>query len=135
MGDWLLNAAKHLLLEKASLDVLKVKFNPTHLNIQPLLLNAHDLKEIIGKELMRNSFPQDFIKEAFIDFEFPSLENHQTKFYCSAYLVDKDGKKYESGRIMEEGLEPAFNPFQESHTDLTSKKNGILSKIKNFLGS
>jgi hypothetical protein len=135
MGDWLLNAAKQLNLTEASLDVLQSSFSPKQLNIRPLILNAQDLKEIINKELKANGFEQDFIKEAVIDFQFPDLEINNTSFYCFPYLVDIDGNRYESGRIMEEGLEPGFDPFEESNIYPTKIKTGVLSMIKKFLGS
>lgn len=134
MGDWLLNAAKQLHLAEASLDVLQTSFEPKQLNIQPLLLNAQDLKGIISKELEANGFDQDFIKEAVINFQFPEPEIANTRFYCFPYLVDKNGKRYESGRIMEEGLEPGFDPFNESNIYPTKSNRGIFRRIKKFLG-
>ncbi|AZI26446.1 hypothetical protein EA772_14280 [Pedobacter sp. G11] len=115
MGDWLLNAAKHLHLAEVSLDVMKAIFSPEKLNIRPLILNAVELKEIIYKELTANGFHKDFIKEAVIDFQFPDPKINNTRFYCFPYLIDTDGNRYESGRIMEEGLEAEFDPFEESN--------------------
>jgi hypothetical protein len=134
MGDWLLNAAKQLHLAEASLDVLQSSFSPKQLNIRPLILNAQELKEIIDKELTANGFDQDFIEEAVIDFQFPNFKVHNTRFYCSPYLIDINGKRYEGGRIMEEGLEPEFDPFEESNIYPTKSKTGVLSMIKKFLG-
>ena len=119
MGDWLLNAAKRLHLTVASLDVLKVSFNPEQLNIRPLTLNAKDLQTIIEKELSENGFDKSFIKEAVIDFKFPELHTNKTTFYCFPYLVDTDGKRYETGRIIEEGLEPEFDPFDDLNINPT----------------
>lgn len=132
MGDWLLNAAKRLQLAEASLDVMQASFSPKQLNIRPLVLNAQELKEIIHKELTTNGFDQDFIKKAGIDFLFPNLEIHNTSFYCFPYLIDINGKRYEGGRIMEEGLEPGFDPFEESNIYPTKSKTGVLSMIKKF---
>lgn len=130
MGDWLLNAAKRLDLIKASLDVLQVSFSPTQLNIYPLTLNAKDLKAIIDKELLANGFDTNFIKEAVINFEFPDPKIYRTTFYCFPYLVDIDGKRYESGRIFAEGLEPEFDPFLELNIYPTIKQNRLLNKLK-----
>jgi hypothetical protein len=132
MGDWLLNAAKRLHLTKASLDVLQVSFSPTQLNVHPLTLNAKDLKTIIGKELLANGFDTSFIKEAVIDFQFPDSKIYKTTFFCFPYLVDIDGKRYEAGRIIEEGLEPEFDPFDELNIHPTKESNGLLDKLKNF---
>ena len=134
MGDWLLNAAKQLHLAEASLDVLQSSFSPKQLNIRPLILNAQELKKIIDKELIANGFKQDFIKEAVIDFQFQNSRTHNTRFHCFPYLIDIDGKRYDGGRIMEEGLEPAFDPFEESNIYPTKSNTGVLSMIKKFLG-
>jgi len=47
---------------------------------------------------------QNFIKEAVIDFQFPDPKIYRTTFYCFPHLVDIEGKRYEVGRIIEEGL-------------------------------
>ena len=112
MGDWLLNAAKTLQLTTASLDVLSVTFSPSDLNIPPLLINAASLKNIVEKELKANDFDSDYFTQAIIEFEFPNTNIYKTTFYCFTYLIDKDGNRYESRRILEEGLEPEFNPFK-----------------------
>ena len=101
--------------------MLTVSFTPTELNIHPLTLNAKDLKAIIEKELSANGFDTAFIKEAVIDFQFPGPKVYGTTFYCFPYLVDKDGKRYEAGRIIEEGLEPEFDPFDEVNIHPTKK--------------
>lgn len=130
MGDWLLNAAKRLQLTNAFLDVLQASFSPTQLNIRPLTLNAQELKGIIDKELSANGFELDFITEAGIDFQFPDPNIYRTTFYCFAYLVDKEGKRYESGRIIEEGLEAEFDPFDELNIYPTKRQKGFLGKFK-----
>lgn len=127
MGDWLLNAAKQLRLTKASLDVLNVSFTPTQLNIRPLILNANDLKTIIDKELLANGFGTNFIKEAVINFQFPDPMIYRSTFYCFPYLIDKDGKRYEAGRIIEEGLEPEFDPFDELNIQPTKRSLDFLT--------
>jgi hypothetical protein len=134
MGDWLLNAARQLHLEEASLDVLQATFSPKQLNLRPLTLNAQDLKGIIYKELAANGFDQDFITEVGIGFQFPDPEVNRHRFYCLPYFIDKDGKRYESGRIMEEGLEQEFDPFDESNLYPTKRKTGVLSTVKRILG-
>ena len=113
MSDWLLNAARQLNLSTASLNVLQVSFIPTTLNITPLTLNAKSLKEIIDKELLENGFDLNFIKEAHIDFQFPNPNLYATTIYCFPYLIDKDGKRYESRRLIAEALESKFDPFEE----------------------
>lgn len=121
-------------MTNASLDVLQVSFSPTELNIHPLTLNAKDLKAIIDKELLANGFDTNFIKEAVIDFKFPDPKIYRTTFYCFPYLVDIDGKRYDAGRIIEEGLEPEFDPFDELNIYPTKKQTGLLDKIKSLFG-
>ena len=113
MGDWLLNAARRLHLKTASLNVLTSTFQPEKLNIQPLTSNAITLKEIIRKELIANGFDPDFIVEAHIEFEFPDPQLYRTTIYCYPYMVDKDRRRYEAKRLIAEGLEPDFDPFDE----------------------
>jgi hypothetical protein len=132
MGDWLLIAARQLQLAEASLNVLQVSFNPKQLNLRPLTLNAQDLKGIIDKELAANGFDQDFITEAVIDFHFLDPKIQSGIFYCFAYLVDKEGNRYESGRMIEEGLELGFDPFDDSNSYPTKRKTGVFSTIKKF---
>ncbi|RZK29620.1 MAG: hypothetical protein EOO61_20415 [Hymenobacter sp.] len=115
MGDWLLHAARNLELTKASLDVLTVTFEPAELNIYPLVFNAKSLKEIIDKELVANGFENDFITEVRIDFQFLNPNIYWVGIYCFPYLIDKTGRRYEPGRIIAEGLEPYFNPFDENN--------------------
>ena len=136
MGDWLLNAARHLNLRKASLNILSATFSPVQLNIHPLVMNAKSLKEIIDKELMANGFEPDFIQEAGINFQFPDPNLYRTTIYCFPYLVDKEGKRYETVRILEEGLEPNFDPFEELNMlparKASQKKMSIINKIRNL---
>jgi hypothetical protein len=134
MGDWLLNAARQLNLTKASLNVLQASFSPAELNIHPLTLNAKTLKEIIDKELLANGFDTDFIAEAHIDFQFPDPRLYRTTIYCFPYLIDKDGRRYEAGRVMAEGLEPNFDPFDELNIYPSKRKTSLIDKIKNLFG-
>lgn len=134
MGDWLLNAARQLKLTKASLNVLQASFTPTELNIHPLTLNAKTLKEIIDKELVANGFDTDFITEAHIDFQFPDPKLYRTTIYCFPYLIDKEGRRYDTGRVIAEGLEPNFDPFDELNIYPTKSKRTIIDKIKNLFG-
>ena len=113
MGDWLLNAVRQLRLTNASLNVLESSFTPKELDIYPLKLNAKALKDIIEKELINNGFDTDFIMEAHIDFQFPNSEHSIRRIYCYPYLIDKEGGRYEPGRIIVEGFEQKFDPFDE----------------------
>ncbi len=133
MGDWLLNAARQLNLTKASLNVLQVSFNPTELNILPLTLNAKSLKEIVYKELSANGFDKDFIKEVHIDFQFPDPKLYRTTIYCFPFLIDKEGRRYETGRVIAEALEPNFDAFDELNIHPIKRGKTIIGKLKNLL--
>ncbi|MDQ2769452.1 MAG: hypothetical protein M3Y54_03000 [Bacteroidota bacterium] len=113
MGDWLLHAARKLNLSEASLNILSATFEPAELNIYPLVLNAQSIREFIHKELLSNGFEADFITEAHIDFQFLNPNIYWVGIYCFPRLIDKTGRRYEPGRIIAEGLEPYFDPFDE----------------------
>lgn len=132
MGDWLLNAAGRLGLSQASLNVLTATFSPEELNLYPLTFHAKTLKEIIDKELLANGFDTGFIIEAHINFEFPDPKICRTTIYCFPYLIDKEGRRYEAGRIIGEGLEPDFDPFAELNHKRPDKKTILLNKLKNL---
>ena len=134
MGDWLLKAARRLNLKTASLNVLDATFNPDELNLHPLTLNAKTLKEIIDKELVNNGFATDFIVQAKIDFEFPDPNIYRTTIYCFPILVDKEGREYTAGRIVEAGLEKDFDPFDELNIYPTKRGTSLIDKIKKLFG-
>lgn len=115
MGDWLLHAARKLNLTNASFNVLEATFEPAELNLYPLVLHAKSLKTIIDKELLANGFDADFITEARIDFQFLNPNIYWVGIYCFPCLIDKTGRRYEPGRIIAEGLEPYFDPFDEKN--------------------
>ena len=121
MGDWLLHAARKRGLTKASLNVLTATFEPAELNIYPLTFNAESLKGIIHKELIANGFETDFITEARIDFQFLNPNIYWVGIYCFLLLIDKNGRRYEPGRIIAEGLEPYFDPFDEKNIHPTKR--------------
>lgn len=131
MADWLLNAARKLNLDKASLDVLTATFEPAELNIRPLTFNAWSLKEIIAKELLANGFEAYFIVEARIDFQFLNPNIFRNGIYCFPYLIDKEGRRYESKRIIAESYEPDFDAFAESDID-SEAEDSLLDKLKSL---
>lgn len=131
MADWLLNAARTLNLENASLAVLTAQFTPNELSISPLIFHAKSLKKIIAKELLAQGFPIDFISEAKIDFKFPNHKLYRSTIYCFPFMIDKDGRRYESKRIIAEAFEPTFNPF-DHQSIYPEKKKTIFDKIRGF---
>jgi hypothetical protein len=121
MGDWLSNAAKHLNLKEATLDIMTATFSPSELNLRPLNLHAADLKSIISKELVRNGFDSDFILEAKIKFHFLEETTYKRTILCFPYMIDKEGRRYESDRIIEDVFEIEFDPFDEKNIYPTGK--------------
>ena len=69
-----------------------------------------------------------------IDFEFPDPNIYRTTIYCFPILVDKEGREYKSGRIVEEGLEKDFDPFDELNIYPTKRGKSLIGKIKNLFG-
>ena len=135
MGDWLLKAARRLNLKAASLNVLDATFYSPELNLYPLTLNAKTLKQIIYKELANNGFETDFIVEAKINFQFPDPNIYRTTIYCFSILIDREGREYKSGRIVEEGLEKDFDPFDELNIHPSKRKTSLFYKIKTSLAN
>jgi hypothetical protein len=113
MADWLLNAARSVQIDHAGLDILTSAFTPDKLNIYPLVLHAKTLKAIISKELHRNGFTDDFITGARIDFVFPDADRYKKTIYAYGYLIDKEGRQYTSGKIIETAFEASFDPFDQ----------------------
>lgn len=111
MADWLVNAARELLLTEATIDILKQTIHPTELNLYPLAVNLKNLSHIIDKELKANGFPSDFITEAKIRVEFLNPNTDKKTIYCFPTLTDKEGHKYCPGHIIEHANEDNFNPF------------------------
>jgi hypothetical protein len=129
MGDWLLNAARQLQLKEASLNVLESTFQPESLNIHPLTFHAKSLRMILERELVANGFELDFIKHAVINFQFPNSTLYARTFYCFPFLIDKDGRRYETQRMVESAWEPSFDPFHGF-----AKGPHLWKKIKNWFG-
>ena len=132
MGDWLLKAARRLNLKTATLNVLEGTFIPHELNLHPLTLHAKTLKKIIHTELKNNGFDAEFIVEAKIDFQFLDPNIYRTTIYCFPVLIDQKGRQYKSGRIVEEGLEKDFDPFDELNIYTGEKKTSLFHKIKSL---
>ena len=131
MGDWLSNAATRLNLSTARLDVLTGTFSPKELNLYPLNLNAKELKSILEKELLANGFANDFISEAIINFQFSQQTVNKRTIYCFPYMVDKDNRRYEADKIIEDVYRIHFDPFDELNIHPT-KHLGFWQKLKRF---
>ncbi|MBN7810921.1 hypothetical protein J0A68_08145 [Algoriphagus sp. H41] len=89
------------------------------------------MPNIIDKELKENGFPFDFITEAKIRVEFFNSNTHSKTIYCFPTLTDKEGHKYEPGRIIEGAYEDKFDPFDpiEIYPDKPSFIDRIKSKF------
>lgn len=130
MADWLLNAARKLQLTEATIDILNQTIQPSELNLYPLTINLKDLPLIIDKELKANGFPSDFITEAKIRVEFLNPNTHSKTICCFPTLTDKEGHKYEPGRIIEDAYEDKFDPFDP--VNIYPDKPPFFDKIKSI---
>lgn len=130
MGDWLLNAARTLKLTEATIDILNHTIHPAELNLYPLTANLKDLPFIIQKELKANAFPSDYITEAKIHIKFLNPNTHSKTIYCFPILTDREGHKYEPGRIIEEAYEDKFDPFDL--INIYPDKLSLFNKIKSI---
>jgi len=130
MADWLLNAARKLQLTEATIDILNQTIHPAELNLYPLTVNLKDLPIIIEKELKANGFPLDYILEAKIRVEFLNSNSLSKTMYCFPTLTDKEGYKYEPGRIIESAYEDKFDPFDP--INIYPDKLSFFDKIKSI---
>ena len=133
MADWLVYAAKRIQKQEATLDILTATIDPPELNLYPLQIHLKDLNTIIQKELKQNQFPPDFIIEAKIKVQFFIDTRSPKLFYCFPTLIDKEGHKYEPGKILESAYEKDFDPFDKINLDPYNKlKDNLLLKLRNF---
>jgi len=101
MADWLIKVANYNKIQKGVLDVFAECIFPEELNLGVFIPHIKDLKEIILKELERNDFSDDFIVKAVIELEFQIQFGQTRAINCYPFMVDKEGRKYEGGRIVE----------------------------------
>jgi hypothetical protein len=125
MADWLLNAAINLRVNSVTLDIINSTIDPEEMEKLPLMYHLKELKTIIEKELSQNGFDNDFIVSAKIKVEIPDNNIYSRSLYCYPELIDKDGRRYASGRIIERAYERKFDPFE--HRSLAKS---LLAKIK-----
>jgi hypothetical protein len=60
-----------------------------------------------------------------IKVEIPDNNIYSRSLYCYPELIDKEGRRYASGRIIETAYERKFNPFEQR-----SLARSFLAKIK-----
>jgi hypothetical protein len=125
MADWLLNAAMHLHVNSVTLDIINSAIDPEEMEKLPLMYHLKELKTIIEKELSQNGFDNDFIVNAKIKVEVPDNTVYGRTLYCYPELIDKEGRRYASGRIIETAYEEKFDPFEQR-----SFARSFLAKIK-----
>jgi hypothetical protein len=113
MADWLLNAARILEVNHVTLDIMKLKIDPSEMECLPLMNHLEDLNEIIQKELSRMGFERDFIVDAKIEVRIPDRSVYSKTLYCYPELVDKMGRRYAHGRMIETAYSDAFDPFEK----------------------
>jgi len=125
MADWLFNAARILHVQTVTLDIMNSTIDPKELEKLPLMDHLKNLKTIIQKELSQNGFDGDFIVDAKIKVLIPDFDIYAQTLYCYPELIDKEGRRYAPGRIIESAYEQNFDPFEKG-TFATS----LLQKIK-----
>lgn len=129
MGDWIVNSASDIGIDRVVIDILNKRIYPEELMIRPLLINLDSLKQIIDKTLKSNDFPPDFIIEAKFDIEI--LKNRQIA--CSNFTVDKNGKIYKSKNYIEQSFE-IFSVINPSTKQIVKEKtNSLLVNLRFFL--
>lgn len=128
MADWIWNAARNLRVDTVTLDILNGTIDPREMEKLPLLHHLNDLKNILDKELVQNGFQTDFIVRAKIRVEIPDRNIYPKILYCFPELMDKEGRLYNCGQIIEKSYEQLFDPFAQ-RTLLGS----LISKAKRFL--
>ena len=58
---------------------------------------------------------------------------YRTTIYCYPYMVDKDGRRYKAKRVIAEGLEPGFDPFDKLGINPTQHvASGFINKLKSL---
>ena len=132
MADWIVNAARALNISEVTLDILNVTIEPEQFNIRPLIMNLEQLKLIIEKELKGNDFPADFITEAKIKVQLLNPNTHSQTIYCFPILIDREGHKYEPGRIIEDALEGKFDAFDEKNILPRKRRKSLIEKLKSM---
>jgi hypothetical protein len=111
MADWLLKSAQPLNVREVTLDILTASIEPKQVEKPPLLYHLSELQKILRNELHKNGFQEDFIVEAKIRVEIPNSNIYSRTLYCYPILIDKEGRKYETRRIIETAYE-TFDPYK-----------------------
>jgi hypothetical protein len=126
MADHLVAAAERENVDKGHLDVFAGRVFPVSLHLPVFEPHIKDLRWIIEAELLNNGFPTDFVVEAKIELEFPGGSGITKPLYCYPYIIDKEGKRYAPGRLIEYAYEVGF---QGVHADTYSEEKSNLLKI------
>ena len=75
--------------------------------------------------MLKNGFDSDFIVGAKIKVQIPDNNIYARTLYCYPELIDKDGRHYAPGRIIETAYEQKFDPFEQR-----TFARSLLEKIK-----
>lgn len=131
MADWLVHAATKENVQKGYIDIFQQEIVPATLNLSIFQSHIKDLRRIIETELSNNGFSVDFLVEAKIELEFPSYNGTTRAIYCYPYIVDKEGKRYSAGRLIEYAYEDTFDHYRSNN--ITLSKSGLFKSIRNLL--
>jgi hypothetical protein len=108
MADWLVAIAQKHTVNEVRLDVIHQSATPSVFNVKPVTLGLGSLKYVISSELEANHLPLDFIAEAALDVKFNIPYYSKKVIHVFPWVIDKDGKKYEHGRLIFSSTETDF---------------------------
>ncbi|MBD8348920.1 hypothetical protein [Dysgonomonas sp. HGC4] len=121
MADWIWNAANEKSVKDIRIDIINQKVFPQELQITQITSQLHFLQQTIGKELINNGFPDDFIMKAVFEI-YISPENRIRKIFgCLAILEDKDGNVYRSRPYAEMAYENNFQVYKPTLSERLSR--------------
>ncbi len=134
LSDWLINSSIKFNLSEITLDIINARVEPSDLNLYPFIINLHEIKPIIAKELNGNGFPPDFIVEAKINVKFTIPIESKRFIKCYPFLIDKNGNKYAPGLVIETASGTEFDPFDETNLYPVGPKEKYFERLEKLFG-
>jgi hypothetical protein len=124
VADNLFNAAKVLGIRTVKLDILNVSVEPVEVGNIFLLKELKSLKGMMEIVVQHKGWSYDFIEVAVMKIAIPDPALYAKTFYCYTTLIDRDGKTYDSGKVIISANEQPYNPL------LPTAKGSLWNKIK-----
>ncbi|MDO5981733.1 hypothetical protein [Flavivirga spongiicola] len=113
MATWIWNTSVEKDIDELSINILNKEVNLKELEIKPILAFLPRLNTAISKTLENENYPSDFIKEAKF---FIKIFHKNPHIKCTAYLSDKEGKKYMGDSI-------SFNVYDNNFEHFNLRPN------------